>query len=719
MTKLVRYAAEGCVVELMQGNKPLLAWVLEESAGQLRLLTLNKREMKLQSSRLLPWIGPLYGPGANRAEIAERLERHRIRREELAASLDAEQLWDLAQGEIAQAPAQWFAELVWPEPGADEVAAMGQALLGLKTHFKFTPPFFEIYSREQVETKARRLAEEEARSELAAVGTEFLRKLYEAYNQRRRIESKEEPAPEVAERLREILLARVADPDLHDPDGFWKLLLKGLPPKSQADEPWLPVMLAQAWSLLPEHYNFWLDRAGYERAPDWHAPYQADLDKISRCVQEKHAEFQAKVITLTDKPTGKDEAGAADGLVSIDPSSTVDWDDALAVRRTGAGYLVRVALACPALCWPFGSELDKAVLRRGTSLYLPEGDLYMMPEGLALEHFSLRAGQDRPCLLLEMELDSAGEPLSFKAEQSWVRVAANLSQAECETVLAGEGGAEGAAPHREMLLTALELAGKLKEGRLARGAVITDRPEVQVCLREENGETKVDLLSGPGYPLCSTLVGELMILSTASLAAFGRDNGVPLLYRSQDVALPREFSGIWTREEDIAKVLKALPPSLLSLEPKAHAGLGLKLYSSFTAPMRRYPDLLNQAQVLYFMLYGRPRLDQEELSALLPVVNMHGDASSLSQRYRPRYWKLLWFQQQEHKAKGRLVYHEAVITEENSYFINLTIPKAQLMLRAPRQLFHDRTVPGTQVRVRVGKIHPLRNEIQIMEVLEG
>ena len=79
-TSLVRYPGPGCVIEFMQGNKAQQAWVLEEQGGKLRLLTINKREMKLAAPRVLPWSGPQYSADLTRSEIAVILDGHRVQR---------------------------------------------------------------------------------------------------------------------------------------------------------------------------------------------------------------------------------------------------------------------------------------------------------------------------------------------------------------------------------------------------------------------------------------------------------------------------------------------------------------------------------------------------------------------------------------------------------------------------------------------------------------
>ena len=150
----------------------------------------------------------------------------------------------------------------------------------------------------------------------------------------------------------------MADPDIHDPDGLWKLLTKTLPAKSAAEDPHLPFCLAVAWVLLPERHNFWLDRADYDPAPTWFQAWPEEITQIRKAIDKFEKETEQ-------------EQNAELELGSIDPDSTRDWDDAICVTGDGEGYTASVALACPALAWPFDSELDKAVLRRATSLYLP------------------------------------------------------------------------------------------------------------------------------------------------------------------------------------------------------------------------------------------------------------------------------------------------------------------------------------------------------------
>ncbi len=148
MSDRVLYPAPGCVVEYMEGNAVQIALVMEEIGGKVRLLLPNRRELRLNSSRLLPWLGPVYEVGQSKDALVHLLEEHKVRREDLAASVPVIEAWELAQGEVNAAPAIWFAELFLNGPTTDHIAAYGRALLGCKSHFRFQPPEFQVFSAE-------------------------------------------------------------------------------------------------------------------------------------------------------------------------------------------------------------------------------------------------------------------------------------------------------------------------------------------------------------------------------------------------------------------------------------------------------------------------------------------------------------------------------------------------------------------------------------------
>lgn len=703
MSSCVQYPETGCIVEFLEGNAVHLALVIEDGGGKVRLLLPNRRETRLTASRLLPWAGPqLSGPLPGREEAVRLLEDRRKRREELAAAVPVSELWEMAQGEVSEAPAQWFAELSGSDPDVDTIAAHGRALLACKSHFRFQPPVFQVFDAETVEKRLHEQREREDREALTVGGASFFRLLWDVACKKRPLPappdadgggSPEWPTPDVARRLEKLLFDCMADPDNQEHDTLWRMLTKGLP-----DVPHLPVQLLMAWGIVPPHYNFWFDRAGYEAGDNWWHRWADD-------VQTLIAAGRDIPLPACDLP-----------FISIDSASTRDVDDAFHLEAMpDGGFLLTLALAYPALCWPFGSPLDKAVLRRGTSIYLPEGDCHMLPEHLGTDSFSLRAGEERPAFCVRVAVDADGNAAPCEIFTARVRLAANLTYRDTQAVLDARRDAaplpdNPAAPFADALLLAHAFERARQAARIRSGAVIMDRPEPVIRLEGDGAQTLVHLDPGEACPDSQSAVAEMMILASAAVADWAAQQGLPLLHRTQDVALPREYAGVWTRPEDMTRVMRALAPSTLEVQARPHAALGLSRYAPVTSPLRRYPDLVNEAQIVHWLTHGVPRWEADALSDLLVTLNAALEAAGQVQRFRPRYWKLLFFRQQ-----GDKVWWPGVITEENDMFATVSLPDQGLFLRGKRRQFDERACPGTAVEVRIGRVNPLYNEIMILE----
>lgn len=717
MSDCVRYPAPGCIVEYMEGNAAQIALVTEEAGGRLRLLLPNRRETRLNAARLLPWLGPLHSAGLSREEAVRLLESHRKTREEQAAAVPLMEVWELAQGEVHAAPAHWFAELFVSGPDADAVAAYGRALLACKSHFRFQPPDFQVFPADMVEKRLAEQKNQEEREALIAGGAAFFRMLWDVACKKRALPPRHEtggenaaewPAPDIAARLKDLLLARMSDPESQEHEALWRMLAKGLP-----DVPHLPLQLLVAWGELPPHYNFWLDRADYAPGDAWWQPHAEEVNALLRAAAEACASPQGLAASSDVKLPVCDLP-----FISIDSASTRDVDDAFYLEADGAGYRLTLALACPALFWPFGGLLDKAVLHRGTSIYLPEGNCHMLPEILGTKAFSLLAGEPRPALCVCVRVDGEGQLGACEIFTARTRLAANLTYKDSQAVLdARQADAEAhalsrnpAAPYAALLHLGLALARTRQKARIAAGAVIMDRPDPIIRLRNEGAEISVDIEPDVPAPDAQMLVAEMMILASAAVARWAHERALPMLHRVQDVALPREYAGVWTAPQDMARIMRALTPSSLEIQARPHAALGLARYAPVTSPLRRYPDLVNEAQVVHFLRTGTLFRDEAALADLLAALSPVLEAAGQVQRFRPRYWKLLHFRQ-----KGDKVWWPGVITEENDNFVSVSLPEQGMFVRGKRRLFDERACPGMAVAVRIGKVHPLYNEIQIME----
>ncbi len=694
MPACVQYPAVGCLVEFFDASAAQVALVLEESGGKLRLFLPSRRETKLPATRVLPWIAPpLPGFAAmSRDEMVKALERAKRVREEKARALSVTELWELAQGEVQSAPAQWFAELLEEDPDADSVAACARALLACRTRFRFAPPVFEVYDAEKVARKEEESRRQREREELVSAGAPFFRLLWNVHLKKIPLPdpgSPAWPAAETADRLEAVLRARMEDPDGQDP--LWPMLSRGLP-----DDGFLPVELLEAWGRVPAHYNFWYDRAAYARGDAW-------WRKKEETVQELAAAAGAADLPLSGLP-----------FVSIDGESTRDIDDAFFLEEREWGLTLHLALAAPALAWPFGSAFDQQILHRGTSVYLPEGDSHMLPEFLGTDVYSLVEGCDRPALVISQDLTPDGS-LSGECRMALcrVRLAANLRYADCQAVLDGSPApGSRAAAYADLLRLARDFSEKRMARRIEGGAVILDKDEPSISLEGEGEETRVILTPGDPASDAQNMVAEMMILASGAAAEWARARKLPVLFRTQNVALPRESAGRWRDPLRMSEIMRAMIPSILETEARPHAALGLSSYAPVTSPLRRYADLVNEAQILSVLRGGEPTFSAEALERLLVPLRVALDAVGQIQRFRPRYWKLLFFRQ-----AGEKRWWPGTVTERTDLHVSVSLPEYDFFVRGRPRVFEDRASPGTRVRVRFGRINPLCNEITVLEAV--
>ncbi|MFP4657244.1 MAG: RNB domain-containing ribonuclease [Desulfonatronovibrionaceae bacterium] len=533
MSSIIEGLSAGCIVEYLHNNQPVIAWLTEIQNQKARLLNVNKREVKLPIARILPWSGPVYPASSSRETVLSALAEHGGRREQICTDLDIMEIWSLAQGEIDRAPITWFADLVWGAWDEDRLAALGRAMLRAKTHFKFSPPDFEIFPEDVVEKRLEEMRRNEEKKRLVTEGNQFFRGLWSG---RGRADGPGDE--EISRRLKDILFSKIADPEA-DEDIPWQELTDGLP-----RDPHLPFLLARQWGIVSWHHNFHLDQAGYMCGNEWAEEFAGEIKEIL-------ASFPGKA--LQEEKTG---------FVSVDSESTADIDDAFAFFAQEDGFLLSLAFACPPYSWPFGSGLDQAVMNRASSIYLPEETCHMLPEELTAL-FSLEAGRSRPALVFDFRFSLEAELLDVRACFSWVRVEKNITYRAAEEMIVAE----------EDMRRAYELAEGLRSQRVDKGAVVIDQPEPETKLLASANEIEVRLCPTDAYPGAQVMVSEFMILANAAAASWAAERDIPLLYRTQDIALPEGSAGIWTDPVDVFQLVKCMGATVTDTVPRPHRGL--------------------------------------------------------------------------------------------------------------------------------------------------
>jgi ribonuclease R len=341
-------------------------------------------------------------------------------------------------------------------------------------------------------------------------------------------------------------------------------------------------------------------------------------------------------------------------IFTIDPADAKDHDDALSIERGDDGlWEVGVHIADVSHYVPEGGLIDQEAFRRGTSVYLVDRVIPMLPETLSNDLCSLRPHEDRLSISLLLRLDDDAEPRGVEVCRSVIRSAHKLSYDDAQAVLDGRGSVseevDGA------LRALLALSRKLRARRAARGSIDFDLPEARVVLDMAGEPTDIQRVLRLET---HRLIEDFMILANEAVDREARRRKLPFLHRVHEPPDPsrveqlRTFlGGLGVRipeqpepkdlqqaidrfqgrpEEGLVStiILRSMKQARYSEAPLGHFGLATDHYTHFTSPIRRYSDLVVHRVVTRGLVAGE-RLPEELRTDTLPGV-----ARQTSQRER-------------------------------------------------------------------------------------
>lgn len=344
--------------------------------------------------------------------------------------------------------------------------------------------------------------------------------------------------------------------------------------------------------------------------------------------------------------------------VTIDGEDAKDLDDAVTLAKEGDIFRLGVHIADVTNYVKEGSPLDKEALKRGTSVYLADRVIPMLPHSLSNGICSLNEEEERLALSCIMDIDKSGNVVSHKIEETIINVNKRLSYEGVELALNDDEYYEKEyAEVLPMLRQMGELSEILRQKRIERGAIEFDFQESKVVLDEKGWP--IDIV--PRKRTFSTgIIEEFMLVCNETIAQTYYWLEMPFVYRSHAKpdkekleALsefishfgyslkgrsnhPKSIQALISRLQDkpeimlISKVaLRSMKQARYTYENEGHFGLAANYYCHFTSPIRRYPDLQIH-RIIKENIEGR--LDekrQKHYTKILPEVCKN---SSLTER---------------------------------------------------------------------------------------
>ncbi len=330
---------------------------------------------------------------------------------------------------------------------------------------------------------------------------------------------------------------------------------------------------------------------------------------------------------MPDEVTEKERAGRKDlrewRTVTIDGEDAKDLDDAITISREDFGYRLGVHIADVTHYVTEKSPLDEEALKRGTSVYLVDRVIPMLPHKLSNGICSLNAGTDRLALSCIMDIDRQGRVTGHEIAETVIHVDRRMTYTAVNGIITDRDPSlmEKYADFVEMFDLMKELADILRDKRRARGSIDFDFPETKVVLDEEG---RVLDIKPYDRNAATKIIEDFMLMANETVAEDYFWQDLPFLYRTHDNPDPEKmkklamfinnfgytihFQNGEIHPGELQKLLSKIDGSeeealisrltLRSMKQAkympvctGHFGLAARYYTHFTSPIRRYPDL--------------------------------------------------------------------------------------------------------------------------------
>ena len=416
----------------------------------------------------------------------------------------------------------------------------------------------------------------------------------------------------------EVFSARVLSYPANAQKGFVELVLADWQP-SEAEQ--LSSLQTKVRKVV-ESYGVFLPPDFFSQRVAHHQPtadHQGSIDSSpssSKGLESSFAAdpFQEERIDLRDK-----------NFITIDGETAKDFDDAILLEKTPAGYDLYVAIADVAAYVPAFSTLDKQAHALGFSLYLPGMVHPMLPERLSNGLCSLRPDEDKLTITCLISYTPNLDVVKTTIFPSLIRSKARLSYEKIEAGLAKENGKFAwrladfyQAAWLEPLNLYLQVAERLARRRKENGAIDFDFPEPEIQVDDQL--RPIDIKKRLPSP-ARRLIEQFMLEANTALAKFCRKNRIPIYYRNhlppsrvKLAELERKAAGLLSKKTRVKNAhqlnalfqaaedspllpflkynaLRAMSKADYGTESDGHYGLGLENYCHFTSPIRRFADL--------------------------------------------------------------------------------------------------------------------------------
>lgn len=607
----------GNVVEYIDSKKIICAIVLEVKNQRLRLLTETNREVNISASRLSHKCEMRLNPSMGRNTLVSTLKEIAGRRRALIRQINVKELWEVLNTEQEWIDLDTMTGFCFPEsPSCDHESAVVRAFFTNRLYFRFNHDRFFPYTQDQVEQKILQERETARRNRIVKEGGEWLKNI---------LNDNHPSPPESNTQIINILKSYY--------------LFK----KESKHYNLAKAMLVKAGINTDEEIFQALAKLGFFDENENTDLYRYNIStSFPDNVMERATELAGLQQDFSDNSMRKDLTMLS--LMTIDGQATLDFDDAISIEDHGDHYTLGIHIIDVGHFIKKGDRIDQEALVRGSSIYMPDQKIPMLPACLAENLCSLKAGELRPAISIMVNLSKFCEIIDYEIIPSLIRVEHQLTYYNVN-IIARESKEIG---------ILLDIAEKFREDRMAAGAVQITLPDINIWV-DENNEVTVNRINreSPGR----MLVSEIMIMANWLMAKFLAEHNAPAIYRSQTAPRDRLYKGTEGSLFQNCMQRRLLSRFVLNPKPEHHSGLGLNAYVTATSPIRKYFDLATQRQIRAVLGLEKP-YTIKEIDTIIQILEQPMSCVSKIQFNRQRYWLLKYLEKRIGKKEEAVVLYK-------------------------------------------------------------
>ncbi len=656
----------GTIVEYIDQQRILCAVILDMTDQRVHLLNENSIEVNQKISRLSHASQNRLKMNQGRVKLVASLKETALLRKTLSEQIDIRELWEVLNPMEEWVDLSTMAGLCFPKnPTDDHEAAVIRACFENRIYFKFNQDSFFPYSEQQVEKNIAKEKEKERRNFLINSGGEWLRNVLDGS-----VDQTIEDTGHFIEILKSYYLFGKESP--HYSLGRAMLAKAGMENSEKIFE--VMVKIGE-WN---SDQNVELKR--YDVSESFPESVLKAADAVSG--DFGLASFEPSRINLITLP-----------LMTIDGQGTLDFDDALSIEPEGSYYRVGVHISDVCAHVKKGDSIDQEIINRGTSIYMPDMKIPMMPTHLAEDVCSLKAGEIRPAISVFFKVSRFAEVFDYEVVPSMIKVSRQLTYHDVDAMVDSD----------ESIWTLHEIACNFNKKRVSNGAVIISIPETSIRVFD-NHEISVRRLDreSPGR----MLVAEMMIMANWLMAKFLAKNKMPAVFRAQ----PDPKARLYNQKKEATLFQnwmqrRMLNRAIISSAPGHHSGLGLSKYVTATSPIRKYYDLVTQRQIRGCFGMEQP-YTAEEIDQMIQFLRHPLMNAGQVQMRRNRYWLLKFLEKKIGSQEEAIV----LDSRRDKYTILLTayLTECKLMASGNWNL-----KPQDLVRVTISHVDARRDVLTV------